>query len=438
MSRAIATNNLPTNSIGAAGWLCCIYVLIAVGRVHELVPGLGRLPLAKGIVLLWLIAVINENRNAPPVYPFRSPIMRTCFFVFGLIVLSLAFSMLKGASLSFIIGNLPVLAISAVLMFYTVRSWQHFEAILVSMVVLSCLIGAAAIAGGGGGRVGAGMTYDSNDLAYLLVTALPIAIGFVQISKGAGRLMALGACMLLVMGALLTQSRGALVAMALIGACFFVMPPGRAETTGNARRGSLTVRRKQMSRIGILLGFGVIFAGGWTVLPDAAKERLSSITNVSGDYNLDPENRGGRMNVWTRLVKAGLRRPIGSGINASPAVDYYNGGQFRAPHNSVVQVFVELGIIGLFLYLRLHWMTLQTLQHVVTQARENYVEVVNRRREVLARGLQVGLVANFAAAFFLSMAYSNLLWLIFALVAALAASDPTLQPREDTKKTGRR
>jgi O-antigen ligase len=144
------------------------------------------------------------------------------------------------------------------------------------------------------------------------------------------------------------------------------------------------------------------------------------------------------MNVWTRLVKAGLRRPIGSGINASPAVDYYNGGQFRAPHNSVVQVFVELGIIGLFLYLRLHWMTLRTLQRVVTQARENYVEVVNRRREVLARGLQVGLVANFAAAFFLSMAYSNLLWLIFALVAALAASDPTLQPREDTKKTGRR
>jgi hypothetical protein len=83
-------------------------------------------------------------------------------------------------------------------------------------------------------------------------------------------------------------------------------------------------------------------------------------------------------------------------------------------------------------------MTLRTLQRVVTQARENYVEVVNRRREVLARGLQVGLVANFAAAFFLSMAYSNLLWLIFALVAALAASDPTLQPREDTKKTGRR
>ena len=99
-------------------------------------------------------------------------------------------------------------------------------------------------------------------------------------------------------------------------------------------------------------------------------------------------------------------------------VDIRMGGKFRAAHNSFLQVFVELGFLGLLLLVRMYvlsWRALQRVRRNLLAAAPNY-----ERDEVLvfARMLQVALVGNVVAGFFLSMAYSTLLWVLFAVVIA--------------------
>ena len=43
---------------------------------------------------------------------------------------------------------------------------------------------------------------------------------------------------------------------------------------------------------------------------------------------------------------------------------------------------------------------------------------------ILAANLRVSLIGNLVAGFFLSQAYSNLIWLLFGLIAGMATSQP--------------
>jgi hypothetical protein len=55
------------------------------------------------------------------------------------------------------------------------------------------------------------------------------------------------------------------------------------------------------------------------------------------------------------------------------------------------------------------------------------VETDDQKR-IFAANLRISLLGNFTAGFFLSQAYSNLIWILFALIAAMALAQ-TPAPR---------
>ncbi len=68
------------------------------------------------------------------------------------------------------------------------------------------------------------------------------------------------------------------------------------------------------------------------------------------------------------------------------------GGQFRAPHNSYLEMLVELGFLGLLLFIRMYVLSWRALRRV----RQSLLALAPREEEdqmlVFGRMLQVALV----------------------------------------------
>ncbi len=84
-------------------------------------------------------------------------------------------------------------------------------------------------------------------------------------------------------------------------------------------------------------------------------------------------------------------------------------------------MLVELGFLGLLLFMRMYVLSWRALKRV----RQSLLAAVPSEEHdqvlVFARMLQVALVGNAVSGFFLSMAYNMLLWVLFAVVIACAS-----------------
>src|SRR6185503_1981035 len=73
---------------------------------------------------------------------------------------------------------------------------------------------------------------------------------------------------------------------------------------------------------------------------------MATMLNLGSDYNTDLSNKEGRFSVWERNAGAAIQRPFGYGLNTFSYVDNMYGGTYKAPHNSLLQVWVELGSLA--------------------------------------------------------------------------------------------
>jgi O-antigen ligase len=259
-----------------------------------------------------------------------------------------------------------------------------------------------------GGRASVGNDYDTNDLAYVLVTILPLALAFTLIAKTkAMMLVNAGICILLLAALLLTSSRGGLFGLVAMLAVLIAIPLKRPQ------------HAKPRNRI-ILPAIGLVCASilAWACLPAETQERLSSVLQLSSDYNLDTTNRDSRSAIWGRGFSAVLQRPVGYGVHSFEMVDVRMGGKFRAPHNSYLEVLVEMGFLGLLIFSRLYLLSWRALQRMRRRLIALSPSEKHDQMLVFGRMLQVALVGNTVSGFFLSMAYSVLLWVLFAAVIA--------------------
>jgi len=396
-----------SGALGVAEWTAWIFILLSAGRVGELIPGLGHIPFAKIIAAIWLCAVLSRGKSRAITSLLSVPIVRVALALLVLAVCSLSFSIFLGASVAFLTGTGAVVAIAFTLLCNTPRSWRFVIGTLRCLVVTATILALAAVAFSGGGRIAAGVSYDTNDLAYVLVTALPLAIAFSMLTRGRARLLYIGISALLILASLLTQSRGgalSLMAIVLCLICMDLRPSTSKNSAGNTLR----------KRIGRLVVFGMVAVLAWSVLPQTTKERLSTLQDISSDYNAKTNITRGRGAIWKRNWDAVTERPIGFGINSFMAVDGRHGGDWMAPHNSLLQVTVELGFLGLFLYLRIHWLAWRSLGRTAQLAAAS--TTLDLEKIVFAKALRISLVSNFVAGFFLSMAYSDLLWIVLATI----------------------
>lgn len=416
-SRGAQPERLPV--LGMVALAGCLTLLVIVGRVAELVPVFSKLQPAKIALGLFLLSAIVGRKQLAQSEIFKSPIARTAFWFFALAALSGTYSIWQSNSLAFVLNGLIVIAVMFVLLFKVIRSWAVAEALLVSLCLSAAALGAVAILQYDGARAEASLTYDTNDLAYVLVTTLPLALAFALDGRGLRRVLFAGMAGAILVATLLTESRGGLLGL-IAGtiAVFWLRPVAVNTKTGELGRVTKAV----------LWGILVILVAiaSWPLLPSSSRDRFASMLDIQSDYNMQDESVG-RTFIWKRNLKAVAQRPIGYGVGSSSALDLKLGGRFKTAHNSVVQITTELGFLGAFLFLRLYWLAWRRLGEQTRDLRARSRDVASTsggRTGMMLYALRASLVASFVAGFFLSQGYSYLLYSLFGVIAAVVLLDP--------------
>jgi O-antigen ligase len=186
------------------------------------------------------------------------------------------------------------------------------------------------------GRLAGAATYDSNDLALIVVITLPLLIWWFFDNKSKIRWLAPIALPMMFTVMLRTSSRGGFLGMvAILLGLLFVGTTGRVR---EARRIALT---------GIMLAVLGFFA-----LPGAYLERMKTM-----DDELDNQSPRARINVWKRGIGYALDNPIvGVGIanfgRAEGLLSDYSqerggvGVKWSTAHSSYIEAWAEIGLIG--------------------------------------------------------------------------------------------
>lgn len=167
----------------------------------------------------------------------------------------------------------------------------------------------------------------------------------------------------------------------------------------------------------VVAGVVVVVVVGYSVLPDAQKDRFGT----AGD---DVTSQS-RLTVWAQGIEVFEDHPL-------TGIGYRNWGAYgeahlrvmsselpqTALHNSTLQAFVELGILGGALFLALVVGTFVVNARTRRRFREQGPDSGWLRATAL--GLDLSLAGGFVAGQFMSVLYYPMFWLTFSLTAALS------------------
>jgi O-antigen ligase len=251
--------------------------------------------------------------------------------------------------------------------------------------------------------------YDSNDFATFAVTAMPLGLYFVHGSRLARtRLLALTALAVLTIAFVNTWSRGGFVA--LVAVAFYILVRYRA----------IAFRWRASA-------FALVFIVLAATATDQYWQQMGSILS-DVDYNRTDES--GRLQIWSRGVGYMLDHPIfGVGPNAFGVAEgtlspfaarqqFGIGVRWNAAHNSFLQAGAELGIPGLAFFVAMLVSAFRALTRSHPGAAPSQGTRAMARPE-LAQALTASLLGFVIGAFFLSLAYSEMLYMLLALAIGL-------------------
>jgi len=419
----------PDDAPGMVEYGFWAFVFIGVGRINQLIPGLGAVPLAKMVMLVTVLALVGGRRPPMPrINPDARAIAMSAIGLAVIAVLLTPFSFWRGASLNFTVIQLPVIAAGSVLAYFMCSSWKRLRGTFLVLVLCALTLARGAVSGYTGGRAGdSGTMYDPNDLAYLLVTLTPLAMAFLLAAKATVPRLLFGVTLATLIGAtLLTQSRGGLLGLLTIVALMTFVPMKVTVSKGGKQAG-----RTLGAKVGILIVVIGVGLATWSHLPPSAQQRFATLLNIGNDYNLDPNDRNGRGEIWRRGLTAAAQRPLGYGPQSYMMVDVSLGGKFNVAHNSYLQSLVELGVLGLLLFVRLYFLSFRGLQRArAALISSGDITPEKAEQALFARALQFALAGNMVCVFFLTEIYMQLLWVTFGVCMALLtlASPGTAKP----------
>jgi len=170
---------------------------------------------------------------------------------------------------------------------------------------------------------------NPNELGFVIVTAIPFLHFFMIDKKWIVKLIYFGLMSLMLYALILTMSRGALLALLIVGWIIF----------------------KESKRKVLLIAFAVVaMIGGWSVMNDNQKDRYLSL--VSSDAK-QSGSADGRVEGMMNEFKLSLERPIfGFGLGTTPEAKFNTWGHSKASHNMYAEVMVEVGFVGMFFFLK--------------------------------------------------------------------------------------
>ena len=380
-----------------------VYLLMAIGRVHQLFPVLDPLhpALLAGLAAIVLyLADGGEGRRVA--WTWTAP-ARFLLSLLAWMVLSVPGALVQGTSLELVVDNF----LKTVFMFFViagaVRGFHDVErlafAYLTAVSIYAVVVVSRFDLGAGDAwRLGDLYYYDANDFATLAVTAMPIGLyGVIAARQLLGRLLSMCALGVLALTFVWTGSRGGFIA--LVAACVYVVLRYRAVP--------IVWRATATALVALVL------------VVSASDQYWRQIGTIMSDADYNRTDETGRLQIWSRGIDYTLKYPVlGLGPDNFPAAEGMLspladrqqlgvGLKWSAAHNSFIQVGAELGVPGLAFFLGLLITTFATLRRAGNVAPQ------------LAQALTASLIAFVVGAFFLSLAYHEMLYTLVALSVGL-------------------
>lgn len=388
-------------------------ILVAVARLHLLFPALG---LVRPVLVFGVLAVgfyLLDIHPARRSGMLRSPVTGWLLGLMLWMALSVPGALNDGRSFAFLVDEFVKTAILFGLVIGSVRGMRDVERLAFVYFAGAAVYAAVVLVrfevGGGSWRLTHLYTYDPNDFATFAVTAAPLGLYFLA-DRGPRlrRLVAAAGLAALGVAFVWAGSRGGF--LALLGVAVFLLFRYRAV-------------RLRWRILGTSLLAGTLVA----VASEQFWSQMGTILSPQEDYNVTSET--GRMSIWRRGIGYMLDRPLlGVGANNFPVAEgvlsplaerqeYGVGVRWAAPHNSLVQVGAELGIPGLVLFLGFIASTLLGLRRIEREAGRPTPEAGAAAR--IAQAMTASLIGFLIGSFFLSLAYSPMLYTLAALGVAL-------------------
>lgn len=391
---------------GEASWKTALVVaLLAVVaiRLHELVPALANFRPALvfgvgGFAILWSSARRSERRAV-----VREPSMRWVLAYALWAAVTVPFALWRGLAIDSLLDFPPSIVIVAALLLL-VPAERSLRLVLTGYVLAAGVYGVALLRIGeaiGEERTQLGQTLDANDLALVLASTLPLALGLGLRVGGWRRLVFALTAVIFLVATTATGSRGGTLAL-LVGSLVFVC----------GQRGS-----RKFVFLGALVIAGII---AWSEAPPTYRERMAALVAGQKDYNYT--DYVGRTQVWARAGGYIVQHPVvGVGLGNFPVAEgghlasWGAKGKWSAAHNAYLQAFAELGIPGGLIFLGLLAHTIRRAARYWPPRSGTTGPPVLHRPELLA-----SIVAFAVGSFFLSTAY---FYSLFALVGLIALTD---------------
>lgn len=345
----------PGRAVGTGIFLLYLYFILDFFlRFSARLPAYGRIrPTLLVFAILCGLLFIHRDKLKRR---FDDPIFKAIFILLGYLALSLPFVEWPGSIIRHNIDQF-VLAVSFIfftaLIIDTDKRLKWFVVVFVGCQVFRILeplyLNITQGYWGDDTYLGAGEFADRlagapadvinpNELGFVIVTAIPF-LHYLLFPLGwkykilyslimAGALYAL----------MLTMSRGAFIALLVIGFMIF----------------------KESKHKLILIFMAVAIAiSGWSLMTPVQQDRYLSLIDRDATGGGSVEGRLGGMVQELRL---GLRRPIvGHGLGATPETKTHAYGSTQASHNLYAEILIELGIIGAVIFLTFLWRIYQGL-----------------------------------------------------------------------------
>ena len=398
-SRPVLTRSRASTSFLMFG----VCTVILIGRPQDYIPLLG---LYKPALVSLIIAVVTIvfRRRIMPKRLWRSAETKLFFLLFLVMLIGIPFSSYRPLSLERVVFGYGFNVVYYVLFVTHVNTLDNLRRIILVLLASTLMHVLFQISTGEfiSGRFRADtMNFDSNDLAFVLVSLLPFCVIVVLGSfRTWAKLVAFATVTLGVVVVLYTASRGGFLGLATFALLILILRVG-------------TVSRGYR-----LVGFMLLASVVLTQLPKIDVDRYRTIGAIEGDYNA---TEFGRIGIWKRGLRGFVENPlVGVGVGGFGQMigesRRRDGVQFRwqTAHNAFLQVSVETGIVGGAAFLLLIGASMRTFRRLSRSSGSGQF-----RLEVFGAVLVAGFAAQLVTAFFLSMAYSILFTLVFALSTAL-------------------
>lgn len=386
-------------------YCACFTIFALVCRLGEIVPILGKirinfLSLGAATLLFFLSGVFGSRKW------LGEKEVKLMLSITLLALVTIPLSVWPGRSLEYFLKGPVVINLAIFAFIFSVTNNSKdlktiVKVFLFSLVVLAIMLFINPVLDSEG-RYTVSYSLDPNDLSLLFVTGFPIVLAFFLMSKGVNKLIPALIMAMLVLGVFKTGSRGGYVAFVCVAGLIFF---------------SRSIRLSLGKKIAFaLLACILVFSSQ----AENIRDRLKHIVEGT-DYNLSQEEgSGGRLALWkdgTRLlVRDHLLIGAGSGNTRVAMGTEYGNYRWRAVHNSYLQVALELGVLGLFLFLL-----------IIRIAIKNYTSAINFFRDKsefvelgqLAACLKISVMAYLIAASFLSQSHSVVVPFFLATSAGL-------------------